>query len=212
VRAGSTLGRGVAVALATTLLLASGELRAEDDGSYGRVEGDLGLSLEGAVREAFPGEALVGRLAASYLHTAGLYLDYAEGLGGDQRPLDRSISGGVEIRPLFLGRFAQDMERGPAFADLWIDSWALRLGAYGAWLGPGRCDGCRSHGLELASGFELPLLGRIDSPFIGIAANLRLRLDEDRSDFEPDGMVTLGLGYRFVISSGLVDAGDARAP
>lgn len=224
-RARSRLGRGRTMLAAQALVMGSaltqGEARAADgpalrDGSYGRLETDLGLSLEAGVAETFRGEALVGRLATTYLHTIGTYLAYADGLGTRERSSPRSVAAGVELKPLFLARFATDAERGPALLDLLADSAALSLGIYGA-AGPGgECAAtaydCWELGMEVGLGVELPLLPRAEGPFVALRGAARFAGEEpaagpaDRPTV--GGIAMLSLGYRLLVMAHLVDAAD----
>ncbi|HYQ15794.1 MAG TPA: hypothetical protein VEQ58_08555 [Polyangiaceae bacterium] len=100
------------------------------DGVYERLDGSLALSgsLGAELEGGEPRGAL--RLAAHYLWTAGVYARYSDAFGSaDERP-QRVASFGVDLRPLFLPRFALDLEQGPAWLDLTLDSLSLTAGAY----------------------------------------------------------------------------------
>src|SRR3954470_2924095 len=110
----------IAAMLLTTL--ASGRAHAERyPAGYGRFQGDLDLSLAvgGELAQSGPAAALAAR--AFYLETAGLYATYADALG-TSREARRSAALGVALRPLFLPRWASDLEHGPGWLDLTIDS------------------------------------------------------------------------------------------
>jgi hypothetical protein len=212
---------GVALVLLAALGLHGPEALAAndaDDGAYGRLAGDLALSLQVGMSEAFPGESLAGRLGASYLHTAGVYAQYDDSLGLRFEPTARSVGAGVELRPLFLPRFGSDLEQGPAYLDLFIDSLCIALGVYGAASSTDECNGsgldCWRVGLELGAGVELPLLPQADGPFIALRGSGRWPTTphgaETTAIDRPGGMVSLGLGYRLVVMTHLVDAGDRR--
>ncbi|MEI2687854.1 MAG: hypothetical protein V9G14_17700 [Cypionkella sp.] len=78
-----------------------------------------------------------------------MYLHYADALRhAKARRVARSFAAGLELAPLFLARYASDLERGPARLDLLLDSIALGVGAF--WDEPrGGPFGARP-GLEIA--------------------------------------------------------------
>lgn len=158
------------------------------DGVYGRLDGSLTLALAaGAELEA--GEARGAlRLSGHYLWTAGAYARYSDGFGTtDQRPL-RVASLGVDLRPLFLPRFALDAQQGPALLDLALDSLSLTAGAYfaqpiGEELGDER-------GFETGVGLGLPLLSRARGLWLETRAERRF------ADRDPDAwLFTLSLAW-----------------
>lgn len=127
------------------------------DGVYGRLDGNLALAASaGAELEA--GEARGAlRLSAHYLWTAGVYARYSDAFGtADERAL-RAASFGVDLRPLFLPRFALDHEQGPASYDLLLDSLSFTAGAYFAQ--PVKRDFGDERGFETGFGLALPLFG-----------------------------------------------------
>ncbi|MEZ4440317.1 MAG: hypothetical protein R3B72_14565 [Polyangiaceae bacterium] len=193
----------------------------------GRLEGDLAVSIEAGVSEAvgpapYQGEALALRAGLLYVQTVGLTLRYDEGLGVEALPMRRVVTGLVELRPLFWARFANDLERGPTWLDLFVDSTHVSLGLYDAFPQARYCPrsrGCQDVGMHLGLGVELPLLPRANAPFIGLRAALRWSL-EDRSLARPPGsdggapvtgLLTLTLGYRHLFETHLVDLGDEVA-
>ncbi len=76
----------------------------------------------------------------------------------------------VDFRPAWLARLTNDMERGPRWLDLALDSIGIELG--GAWLRPGeavRAGG--GFGFVLGGGFEVPLVwSRGDGIMLRLAA------------------------------------------
>ena len=66
-----------------------------------------------------------------YLETAGLFLTYEDGaiFGNAAEPV-RVLAGGLELRPLFLGRWLTGRELGNARLDLALDSLGLELGGF----------------------------------------------------------------------------------
>jgi len=205
----------------------------DDDGAYGRLAGDLSLSVEAGVSEAlgadpYRGEALSSRLGMFYVQTVGIAVQYDEGLGIEALPLRRAVAGVVELRPLFWGRFSENMEQGPATLDLLLDSFALNVGIFGAWPRSRFCssladDGapvagttqCPDYGMQTGIGFELPLLPRASAPFIGLRAAMRWSLRDRSAAFDTppvSGLLTLTIGYRHLFETHLVDAADRMPP
>jgi hypothetical protein len=141
------------------------------DGVYGRFDGNLALALSaGAELEAGePRGAL--KLSAHYLWTAGVYARYSDAFGSaDERPA-RVASLGVDVRPLFLPRFALDLEHGPALLDLALDSLSLNAGAYFG--KPGGASFGDARGFETGIGFGVPFLGEARGPWLEARAERR---------------------------------------
>jgi hypothetical protein len=162
------------------------------DGVYGRLDGLVALTASaGAELEAGePRGAL--KLSAHYLWTAGVYARYSDAFGGaEQRPL-RVASLGVDVRPLFLPRFALDLERGPAFLDLTLDSVSLNAGAYFA-KPPGQGFG-DERGFEAGLGFGVPLFGEAAGPWLEARAERRF------ADYGPSAwLFTLSVAYHALV-------------
>jgi hypothetical protein len=111
--------------------LEADHIRESNDGVYGRFDGDLDLGLGAGARFDASGErfSLGTRLSAHYFSLAGIYLEYADALGQSETDA-RSLGFGVDLRPLFVPRWSQDMQGGSAFGNLTLDSISLGLGAY----------------------------------------------------------------------------------
>jgi hypothetical protein len=174
------LGCGLLATLTTTAAAQEGDqpsarrLHAPlpgSDGVYGRFDGSLQVSLSaGAELEASDPRAAL-RLAGHYLWTAGAYLRYADAFGAEgERPL-RALSLGVDVRPLFLPRFALDAEQGPALLDLALDSFSLTSGAYFAQARGASFGGER--GFELGLGLGVPLLAEAAGPWLELRGERR---------------------------------------
>jgi hypothetical protein len=129
------------------------------DGVYGRFEGDLdwGLGVGADVGDSLMGAA---RLSLHYFSTAGAYVGYADafGSGSAESAEARRLSVGIDLRPAFVPRWAKDMQQGPGFVDLLVDSISLGLGAF--WAEPRDAAFGDSRGFELSLGFGLPLFAR----------------------------------------------------
>jgi hypothetical protein len=168
------------------------------DGVYGRFDGSLALAAsagaeleDGEPRGAF-------KISAHYMWTAGVYARYSDAFGNaDQRPA-RVASLGVDLRPLFLPRFARDYERGPAPLDLTLDSLSLSAGAYFAQ--PRGRDFGDERGFEAGLGFGVPLLGEARGPWLEARAERRF---VDRG--ENAWLFTLSVAYHALTWSTIPD-------
>jgi hypothetical protein len=200
---------GFALAAALAALIATAPARADGDGVYGRLDGDLELRVEAGAAFASGGPGLAAGAAALYLGTAGVYAHYTDALGGPGADVIRSIAAGVHLQPLFLARYASDLEHGPARLDLLVDSFGLEIGTF--WAAP-RGHGLRSEpGLELATTLAIPLLARASGPFITFRGALRLRQDEAAGALDRAGLFSLTLSFHKTIDVHFVDAGDRLA-
>jgi hypothetical protein len=136
------------------------------DGAYGRFAGllEVGLGLGAEFSANTP--LMTARLTLHYFSTAGVYGMYSTSFSGTEAdpvsataPATTStpnrLSAGVDLRPLFLPRFAMDYEQGPAFLDLAIDSFSLALGAFWQQVPGGDFGDVR--GVEASVGGGVPL-------------------------------------------------------
>lgn len=121
---------------------------AKGDGVYGRFDGDVDLGAGVGVRAAGPGVGPDVRLSAHFLSTVGLSADLTWPVAGSK---DWSLTAALDVRPLFLPRWALDLEQGPAFWDLLLDSVSVSAGPVLTPLQAGRL------GLSLEAGFGVPL-------------------------------------------------------
>jgi len=136
----------------------------DGDGAYGRFDGDLdvGFGAGAAAYLVTEDTAFALRAAAHWYSTAGLYLSYSESLGAEV--VERRLGMGIELEPLFLVRWSQGLETGPALLDLTLDS--LSLGA-GYLLGDPVGRGFASqHGVELSAGLGVPLFATAAGPWL----------------------------------------------
>jgi len=194
VKAGCALACSALAWLATGTAWAESEraplhaLLPGDDGVYGRFDGSVALSGSlGAELEDAEARAAV-RLAAHYIWTAGVYVRYSDAFGGAEERPERVASFGVDLRPLFLPRFALDMEQGPAWLDLALDSLSLNGGAYFA--KPRQRDFGDERGFEAGLGFGVPLCGAARGAWLDARAERRFA---DRGDSA--WLFTLGLSF-----------------
>ncbi len=210
------MNRARFVALSALLALASNarQARADDDeadGVYGRFDGDLDLRLGAGAAFARGGPALAAHASVFYLSSAGVYVHYTDALGTDGPAVTRSIATGLVIEPLFLGRYATNLEHGPARVDLGLDSFALGIGAF--WEAPRGGGFGAEPGLEFSIGIGVPFLARATGPVLGVRGALRIR-PAGLAGVEPFNLVDQGallsvtLAWRHVVPVHLVDAAD----
>lgn len=136
----------------------------EHDGVYDRFDGDLDLGLAlGAEFGSSGGVAPALRASAHYFSIAGVYLASRAHAGQQSAP---SLFGvGVDLRPLFVPRWAKGFETGPGFFDLTLDSLSLSLGAF--WATPER------RGFDAQVGFGVPVLASASGPWLEARGALR---------------------------------------
>ena len=164
-----------------------------DDGVYGRFDGDLDLGLAlGAEFGAAGHAAPLMRGSAHYFAMAGAYVQ------GRPKVEDRgppSLLGiGVDLRPLFVPRWAKGYERGPGFLDLTLDSLSLSLGAF--WAAPQHRPFGDQRGFEAGFGFGVPLF--VTGPGLWLEARGTLRYPDDGQRQEA---VLIALAYHTFVSS-----------
>ncbi len=185
------------------------------DTTYGRLDGDVTF-VAGAGLTVGPrsprGEV---ELRARYLETAGLFATYEDGvvLHADAEPR-RVLAGGLELRPLFLGRWLTGRELGSPRADLAIDSLAIEVGAFLAQPMGGSLG--QRPGLQAGLGVELPLLPRASGPWIGLHGGVRwsdavLGGDPVGGPADRAAFLTITIAWHQIVGTHVVDVGD-RAP
>ncbi|MFO7177961.1 MAG: hypothetical protein DIU78_004590 [Pseudomonadota bacterium] len=164
------------------------------DGVYGRFDGDLFLTLGAGIDVG--GGARVGAVGRALLfHSAGVTLGYARALG--EADVEQLGFVGIELRPLFLPRFALDLETNSPLVDLTLDSLALGVGGFFA---EERSDsGRRRAGVEATLGFGVPLFAEARGPWIEARGALRPALHG------PAGQVFVFLSWYEPLLSPLVD-------
>jgi hypothetical protein len=212
----------LAVALASALVPAGAdaassrvEEEAEGDSTYGRIDGDIALMLSAGVvvGPRAPRAALDFR--ARYLQTAGVFFTYEDGpiIGASPDPR-RVIATGLELRPLFIGRWLTGKQSGSGRFDLILDSFGLELGA--AFLQPDGAAFASRTALQAGLGIEIPFFARATGPWIGIHGGARwsnAMLGQARIDAPSDRALYLAitLGWQQLFMTHAVDFGD-RAP
>jgi hypothetical protein len=145
---------------------------ARPDTTYGRLEGDVGLVAGVGMTVGPRSPRAAAELRVRYLDTAGLFATYEDGalFGNGAEPL-RVLAGGLELRPLFLGRWLTGRELGVPRLDLALDSIGIELGGFLAQ--PQGASFGQRPGLEVGIGLELPFLEQASGPWIGLHGGIR---------------------------------------
>jgi hypothetical protein len=157
---------------------------------YGRLDGAFDLGLSAGAEFGSDSPAGNARASLHYYSMAGVYAEYVDAFR-DDHPTSRLVSLGVDLRPLFVPRWAKSWEAGPGTLDLVIDSLSLSLGAFfasprGSALGDAR-------GLDLSLGFGVPLTGHAAGPWVRTRGTLRWNEPADRA------LATLLVGWDWVL-------------
>ena len=190
---------------------------ADHDTADGRMDGDVGVVV--GLGATFSGQSVrsAAEVRVRYLETAGIFATYEDGFGAASSDPVRVLATGIELRPLFLGRWVTGTELGLTWSDLVIDSFGLEVGAffeqppYGSF-GAGQA----SRGLQAGIGIELPILGRDNGPWIDLHGGGRWS-DSTLGGAQVAGpsdralYLTVTLAYHASFVAHLVDAND-RAP
>jgi hypothetical protein len=166
-RAGIPLVASIAVscpapALADLLGVDPGTARG--DGVYGRFDGDVDLGIGLGGRLGAPGFGPNLRLSGHFLSTIGLCADLTLPVTGDE---GWSLGTAIDLRPLFLPRWALDLQQGPAFVDLLVDSISVSAGPVFHPLGESDV------GFGLEAGFALPLSERAQGLWLDVRGSGR---------------------------------------
>jgi hypothetical protein len=166
------------------------------DGVYGRFNGRFDVGLAAGAEFGGGGAAFAARATAHYFYMAGIYAGYVDGFGSDTLTTNRRLSFGVDLRPTFLPRWSNDMQQGPSFLDLMIDSISLGMGVYfsapqGSHLGDVR-------GYELSLGFGVPLSTTMQGPWIGTRGLLRWDDPQGRESHMAEALASVTLGYQWI--------------
>jgi hypothetical protein len=213
------MGKALLVAVLAALLAprtayARDTAARSEDASHGRFDGDVAVAGSGGVTVGPRGPRATLDMRLRYLSTAGLFTTYEDGplVGSDSEPR-RALAFGVELRPLFLARWATGRELGNPRLDLLIDSVALELGALFA-QPEGARFGARP-GLQAGLGLELPFFATASGPFMGLHGGVRWS-DAALSGGPVDGpsdralYLTISLGWQQLFGGHVVDLGDGR--
>ena len=103
---------------------------ADHDTADGRMDGDVGVVV--GLGATFSGQSVrsAAEVRVRYLETAGIFATYEDGFGAASSDPVRVLATGIELRPLFLGRWVTGTELGLTWSDLVIDSFGLEVGAF----------------------------------------------------------------------------------
>ena len=196
-------------------LFGSISARAEDAGdtAYGRVDGDLSVVVGVGATLAPRAPRPSAELRLRYLDTIGVFCTYEDSLGIDTDPR-RVLTGGLEVRPLFVARWLQGHELGMDRLDLLIDSFGLELGAFFPQPAGGQFQS--TPGLQAGLGLEFPILAQANGPWIGFHGGGRWSNDvfdgadvvtpNDRSLY-----LAITLQWHAFFGAHVVDFGDAAS-
>jgi hypothetical protein len=148
----------------------SADASSAPDGVYDRFDGDLDLGLAlGAELGSAGHVAPALRASAHYFSIAGVYAAGRIKAGDQSAP---SLFGlGVDLRPLFVPRWARGYEIGPGLLDLTLDSLSLSLGAF--WAARAEHAPEPKRGFEAQLGFGIPLLATAAGPWLEARGALR---------------------------------------
>lgn len=183
------------------------------DPTHGRLAGDVSfvLGVGATVAPRTPRATLDVR--ARYLDVIGVFGTYEDALGAANAEPQRVIATGLEVRPLFLGRWLQGMHSGAATLDLMLDSFGLEIGA--AFQKPqGASFGTRP-ALQTGLGFEVPLFAQAQGLWLGAHGGARFgdrALEASSVDSPVDRSLFVGLTLAFhaYVDVHLVDRKDRR--
>lgn len=145
----------------------------DHDGVYGRFDGDVFVAL-GLGAELGAGTRLGGVARALFFHSIGLQVGFARAPSAEAA-LEQVGFAGVELRPLFLPRFALDLEHAGPLLDLTLDSLSLGAGVCFA----DEAGTSTATSLELSAGIGVPLFARARGPWLEARGALRPGLDSE---------------------------------
>ena len=206
--------RWAPIACASIVFVATNAIAAGEDGSFGRLEGDVtfvGGVAGGVVADSGRGLGHV-ELRARYLQAAGIFFAYEEAdalsAATDHGVLRRAFLGGVEFRPLFPVRFLRHAEQGRAFGNLVLDSLGLDLGPV---FSVREGMSTSRPGLYAGLGVEIPVGSEETGLWVRLSTTLRWSPERLDGDVDPGGrsvVFLFGLAWHQVAATHVVDAGD----
>lgn len=200
----------VLLTIGALALIAGDGFAGEGDGAYGRLRSDMALQLDCGVT-AQRATAAQGSLVLRYLQSAGVYVSLMDDLRSGTTDSSLSTTTGIELRPLFLARFLNNLEQGPSVLDLSLDSLGLRAGAI---LSSRPFAEPKRPGFELMLSMGMPLSQKAEGPWITLGSGLRISNSNDprveSQRFADMLFVSVSLGWQSFFDMGIVDPGDRR--
>ena len=184
-----------------TASAAAAQSRSPSDGAYGRFDGDLDVGLSLGAELAPETRRASARLSMHYFSMAGLAVGYADALGSDQRAA-RELSVGVDLRPLFIPRWSNDLTRGPALLDLTLDSLSLGAGAF--WAQPEDGGFGSERGFVGSVGVGVPLRARAQGPWVEARAVARWPSVSGDPSPRAEGTALILIGWHQLVQTCIV--------
>jgi hypothetical protein len=184
------------------------------DSTYGRISGDVCLAAGAGAAIASRGARAEGELRVRYLEVVGAFASYEDAIlssaSSDPR---RVLSGGFELRPLFLYRWLRGLETQRGYVDLTIDSVGLELGAFLS--APRTSPGDFRPGVQLGLGLEVPVQARATGLWVGLHGGVRWADQPPSAALAggPDAReayLTITLAWHQMVLTHIVDVSDAR--
>ena len=174
-----------------TLLGTARAAPAAADGVYGRFGGNIDWSVKVGGLYDTRGIGASGGFSLHYFSLVGVNGDLSSSRDGEAGAPRTSVSLGLELRPLFLPRWALGHQRGPEWLDLALDSVALGFGGYFGLLGE---EPHRPRGFTVSTGAGLPLSPSASGPWLEVRAFRRFP-DASPGTFRSHNGLFLYLGW-----------------
>jgi hypothetical protein len=173
------------------------------DGVYGRFDGDLDLGFGAGATVERDGAGAAAWGSMHYFSTVGGYVSYRDALDG-AAAVTRSLAAGVDLRPAFIPRWAENLEQGPGWLDLTIDSWSLGLGAF--WDSTAGGAFGERRGLEASLGIGLPVFASAQGPWLRARGTFRWPEHSGTSTGRAEPSLLLLLCWHVLLTTPLVGA------
>jgi hypothetical protein len=176
------------------------------------------LGLEAAAGAVLGGEKprLGVDLRARYLSSGGVFASYEEGgLVSSRAAPARVIAAGLELRPLFIGRWLTGYQLGQARWDLTLDSLGVEFGA--VFVAPRGGSLGAEPGAQAGVVVGMPLGATAHGPWVRLRGGLRLTPEglsgaRDAAGSPSHAYVAFEFAFQTFVSAGIVDAGDRATP